>query len=381
MKFGTTLGWRYVLPLIAACLPVGPAKAMAKAFTGDEEAAAFQKTVKAFQASVGLEADGEPGPNTWERFAVGATVCLLGLKAANALGVTAVSAKLSAPAFQGAPADGLLQNYVRIGGCPVPVPASIKVRLDHRKRQLVGRKGCVARNVIVLHWGGLDASGCYNTLAGRQLGTHLIASHAVGTDGVLDILQACDLADTAFHAGEVNRFGIGFDIARSPLVNFLSKYPGSKAVPNPCPRGEEQIIPLPANYGPTLRPFLAWLAQVFGLDYTYQGHQVIDPEADGTVKHPENLRGVLGHHNVDQHKWDVACWAADLWPAAGETYDFKATTEPVRSRAVRPMAAVTPAAPVVPTDGPPSPAAGGDGEGQAAASDPAGDGAPPSGQE
>lgn len=320
MSQSIALGWHFALPLIAPVLPVGLARSLATAYRGDAEAAPFKAAVAAFQKATDLVADGDLGPKSWARFSAGAAAALVGQKTAALLGHSAAEVKASAPAFSGqGPA---LQNYVRIGGVPVPLPASLKIRVDHSKAPLVGRKGCVARNALVLHWGGLNAVGCYNVLKGRNLGTHLIGECELGADGVLTVLQTCDLADTAFHAGEMNRYAVGFDVARSPQVVHAGKYPGARIVPNPAPRGERQVVALPEGYGAVIRPFIAWVAQVFGIEYRYQGHQVIDPEPDGTVVHPERIRGVVGHHNVDRGKWDVAPWHEDLWPAAGEIYDF-----------------------------------------------------------
>jgi hypothetical protein len=366
--FPRSLGYAYTLPRLIGWLKPGPLLEVARAYVaGGLDGTAFTAAVKALQGAIGLEADGVLGPKSWGRVTA-ALRAVAGVGSADP--VEAVKGRAAIPAGVNACAA-----FVRVGGCPVPIPEAVRVRVGHAKVQLTKHRGCEARNVVLIHWGGFDLSSCYNVLSGRGLGTHLICAHEVQSDGVLQVEQVCDLLDTTWHAGEVNRYAIGVDIARSPLVKYAARYPDAVVKRNSSGRGEPSYVALPEGYGKAFRPLIAFLAALFGLPYTYQGHGVLDFQPDdGTVNNPENLRGVLGHHNVDNQKWDVAPWADECWPPAGEVYAFGGAPAPAAPAAPAPAAA-KPAAPAAEAKAPkrlkpvqagdPAPAAKAKGKGKA----------------
>jgi hypothetical protein len=170
--------------------------------------------------------------------------------------------------------------------------------------------------VLVIHWGSNTAE----TLARyfRTTTTSVSAHWAVDENGCFQML---DHQHRAFHAGWINNFSVGFDIACSPLVSRLELNRNlgrdMKVIDNPTyangarGRGERKCLSLDPVIARNARWMTFYLCNQLGIPLE------VPRDASGKVRHDVvfrdakqlgNWTGVIGHHHCDAGKWDIAPW-------------------------------------------------------------------------
>ena len=258
---------------------------------GDVTEADFGVAVEAFQAKHKLVTDRKLGRGTWRK------VCAL---------VQPELAPFPEKSFCFA---GLMvpltDSYVRTSAAKY---VEQKIVVNHTKYQSNHwRPGHKSRRLILGHWGGFNPGSCFNVLENDGNSTSIIFDYDLRPDGLLNVYQTVDLANTAFHAGPgFNHDSIGFDIARTPLTRFASRYPSSKIIQNPSKRGEREVVDLPVGVGLGVRHTIQALADLLDIPFgPYPG--------DAVQKIDENTRGVFGHHHLTWNRWDIAPWRRHIW--------------------------------------------------------------------
>lgn len=283
------LGWLFALPMLAHSGALDAQDAPLAAALRHAEAVdlvtrqRFTSEVRGLQRRLALKDDGFFGPATWAAFC---------------------------RRYRGR----VTGNYLRVGGCRVPVAMRESIVLEHPPVDLFGHFGHERKSLkgVVLHWGGFDRASCTNALNARNLSTTFLAE-GVLLGGVLRITQGLDLARVAYHVGELNGWTVGFDICRSPLPEHVGRYPGAQVVANTTGRGQRRCIGLEPQYAALLRSGLWAIAQALGIEkHACPGTDQFDDDEVETFKRDG---AVVGHCNLESpaRRWDPAPWMASLY--------------------------------------------------------------------
>jgi len=231
----------------------------------------FVELVQEWQDRNGLDPDGFFGPNSWERYKT--------------------------------MRHGLLERSQTIlaGGLHVPIYLDgVQVRHDPAMALTKHRADSREKARVIVHWGGWNVGSCHRFL--EQGGK---SSHFLVGDG--EVYQCVDLSRRGIHAKGWNGGSVGVDICRTPRIDLMHRTEGQHIQRNTTGRGPEECLSIPEGVAETARTLLGALAPMLGLVFEYHGHDVMD---DRDIK----AGGVLGHHNTDAMKWDVAPWAGSIWP-------------------------------------------------------------------
>jgi hypothetical protein len=169
--------------------------------------------------------------------------------------------------------------------------------------------------VLVLHWGShsaLQLTQYFRTT------TRAVSAHwAVDETGCWQMLEH---ANRAYHAGWINTYSVGFDIACQPVrdryVDYKNRGRDIKVINNPTNRGDKVILSLDPRIAENVRLMTFYLCEQLNIPL------VAPRDANGKVRHDVvfrdekalgNWSGVIGHHHCDSGKWDVAPWWGTLF--------------------------------------------------------------------
>ena len=173
--------------------------------------------------------------------------------------------------------------------------------------------------LIVLHWGGLNAKGCRNTLINRGFSSHFGVDRGV-------VYQWLDLEHVSWHAKGVNAFSVGIDICEQPETKWARHYAkhgyDKHGMTNPSSRGPKDILSLDPNTARAGKALLKGLSKVLRVPYEWpvgpeemgQG-PMYDQKLSGDYLRSAQCAGIIAHHHVSTSKWDVAPWMTDLMGA------------------------------------------------------------------
>ena len=208
----------------------------------------------------------------------------------------------------------------------VTIPYDQADGLDlHKWGHFSSRNGTKPR-LLVIHWGGIDSEHLFRVFSSPS---RKVSSH--GGIGRNVFYQYLDLKHSAWHAGFVNRYSVGIDICQQPTRNWLGHYqaagyevsnatnearrPGGSVV------GEKSIISLDPKIAAATRQVVFDLCEVLGIPLRApRGEDGL--AANGEVWHGVFSRavldggdfaGVIGHHHISSHKWDMACWWDEIF--------------------------------------------------------------------
>lgn len=177
------------------------------------------------------------------------------------------------------------------------------------------------KRVLVLHWGSHSAErlASYFRTTDRSVSAHW----AVDETGAYQMLDH-DLR--AYHAGWINRFSIGIDIASQPVVsnyqNYKSQGRDIQVVDNPtyaaggARRGDRRVLTLDHRTAENFKSLVFWICEREGIELQ------VPRDKDGKVRHDVVFRdaaalgdwsGVIGHHHCDGRKWDIAPWWGQIF--------------------------------------------------------------------
>jgi hypothetical protein len=169
---------------------------------------------------------------------------------------------------------------------------------------------------VVLHWGGLNAKGCRNTLVNRGYSSHFGVDRGV-------VYQWLDLEHVAWHAKGVNGFSVGIDICEQPERKWADHYAkkgyDKHPITNSSSRGPKEILSLDPATARAGRALIKGLCSVLRIPYEWPTSPTgmgQDEHHDGKLpseflKSPQ-CAGIIAHHHVSTSKWDVAPWMSDL---------------------------------------------------------------------
>jgi hypothetical protein len=293
-KFAKKLGWHGNIP--EKVFTTYPGLALDPITGTVDEKEEFASTLMAFQVSAGFgksDQDGKLGRGTW-----------------NALLV------MFDPV-----ADH--EDFMYLGGRRVGVdtpvatwdePGGLDLHRDGGWRKANDRE----IRLVVLHWGGLEAKGCRNVLANRDLSSHF------GIDKT-GVYQWLDMSHVAYHAGYPNSFSVGIDICEQPERKWAKLYAkrgyDKKPIVNPTDRGSKKILSLDPDTARHVRNAVKAICDVTKVPYRFPRGS--DGFGDsGSVWHgtfsKADLKagkfvGVVGHHHISKKKWDVACWWDEIF--------------------------------------------------------------------
>jgi len=172
--------------------------------------------------------------------------------------------------------------------------------------------------LVVIHWGGLEAKGCRNVLANRDLSSHF------GIDKT-GVYQWLDMAHVAYHAGYPNSFSVGIDICEQPERKWTKWYDkrgyNKEPVTNSTGRGSKKILSLDPETAANVRRCVKAICDVTKVPYRFprgaDGFGDSGPVWHGTYAKSDlksgKFVGVVGHHHISKKKWDMACWWDEIF--------------------------------------------------------------------
>lgn len=179
----------------------------------------------------------------------------------------------------------------------------------------------VDKRILVLHWGSHDADrlATYFRTTSRSVSAHW----AVDETGAFQML---DHDHRAWHAGWINRWSIGADIASQPVKNHFGNYRNRgrdvKVIDNPtygpggARRGDRRVLTLDPRTAENFRDLVFWICDKEGIPLQ------VPRDDSGKVRHDVVFRnesdlgdwsGVIGHHHCDARKWDIAPWWGQIF--------------------------------------------------------------------
>ena len=159
-----------------------------------------------------------------------------------------------------------------------------------------GRKKRVNK-VVLHHDGNRSSAGCFATLRGRNLSTHLMID-ANGT-----VYQPLDLGDIAFHAAGVNLESVGIDL-NNPVKPERVNEDSSRQIYRGKINGGTTV-----SLGYTEPQYESLIAVLVGLFRIFPNLRRLAPVGvDGRVLRQKltnvDFAGVVGHFHVSAAKWD-----------------------------------------------------------------------------
>jgi len=199
-------------------------------------------------------------------------------------------------------------------------------RFKHYKK----RKANADVRLIVMHWGGFDIDHLARVFStpNRKVSSH-------GAFGPDVFAQYYDLKTaTTWHAGYVNRFSIGFDIAQQPGVSHLARYKAKdydvEIIDHPKPRRPgtpKKILSIEPRTLATAAAVVRWVAREVGIPLQVPRHKdgslsydVFDRQ---TLQNGE-FKGIVGHFHISGRKWDPLPWWTQFAEALGTVPDGQA---------------------------------------------------------
>ena len=180
-------------------------------------------------------------------------------------------------------------------------------------------------SLIVLHWGGNNVDNLFQYMnrTSRQVSTHFAVGYSENFVPV--IAQYLDIKYRAFHAGYVNNYSIGIDIAQQPLPRWLDDYTDVgydvHLEDNKTDRGRKQILTVDPITAKDTCKLVQELCAHFKIPYKFprgkDGLQDVGEIWHGTfdrkILDSGQFQGVIGHHHMAKTKWDIACWWEDIF--------------------------------------------------------------------
>ncbi len=158
------------------------------------------------------------------------------------------------------------------------------------------------RMMVIHHDACLSARSCFRVLVRRGLSTHFI----IDNDGV--IYQPWDLCHSTWHAGNVNRYSIGFDMSNAATLNYLNHY-RSRGIDRGVFSGEINGGRFTA-LGYSEAQYLSCIACVRAITRYFPRIKPLPPLSpegqvvNGVIGEVNGFEGVLGHYHISIHKWD-----------------------------------------------------------------------------
>lgn len=171
------------------------------------------------------------------------------------------------------------------------------------------------KKILVIHWGSHNVARLSNYF--RTTDRSVSAHWACDESGAWQMLEN---DRWAYHAGWINRYSLGLDIAAQPVTRFEQEYKAAgrdvEVVPNPTNRGDRRVLTLDPTIATVARSTVFRLCSQLGIPL------VVPRDKDGNVRHDVVFRdesdlgdwsGVIGHHHCASNKWDIAPWWAQLF--------------------------------------------------------------------
>lgn len=172
-------------------------------------------------------------------------------------------------------------------------------------------KNEIKPQVIIVHWtaGPYTSEGLYKLFSTTERG---VSSHYT-IDHTGDIIQMLPATRKAWHAGWINERAIGIDICQ-PIVKSTKDAADrlgyqTEIIQNTSGRGDRECLSLDPDVLERLVTILQVLEGIHDIPVIVPDNDVVKFLNE---KELGETRGVLGHHHVDVHKWDIAPWMESL---------------------------------------------------------------------